>query len=473
MFQAPIPEKKTKVLVLSDHMLQPSGVGSQTLALFTGLVNTGKYKIISLGGALKHGDYRTMQPHPDIVIKPVNGYGSKEQLRHLLLTEKPDMLFIFTDPRQFIWTWEMEDEIHQLCPISYWHVWDNGPYPEFNKLWYESTDVINCLSHKTYEMVKPHFVNKTNYIPHAFSKEQYFPVEPSKLTNIVREQFPGKENWFKVLWVNRNAHRKVPADVINSFSDFLNALETKHGHRNAMLILHTDPYDMEGPNLVEVGNHFGIMGNIVYSSEKLPVGEMNVLHNISDVLINVAKNEGFGLSTLIQMMVGKPIIALCTGGLTRQVIDYRDGTENGVAIKPVVSQLMGSQQVPYIYEDYANHQQVVDALMKIYEMTPSEKEKMKSKVLEYCDHEFNYEKMVADWDKTIQESIQSFRTSKKVNWTLKRLENSRYQKPKTSNEQLEQVFKQNNIVISNEVKALPLNLTAFLMKNIILTEVQA
>jgi hypothetical protein len=26
----------------------------------------------------------------------------------------------------------MEDEIHQICPITYWHVWDNDPYPAFN-----------------------------------------------------------------------------------------------------------------------------------------------------------------------------------------------------------------------------------------------------------------------------------------------------------------------------------------------------
>jgi len=471
-FQLPAPEKKLKILALCDHMLSVSGVGTQAFALFKGLILTGKYKVVSLGGAMQHSNYQVSQPHPDLIIKPVNGFGTKEQLRHLLLTEKPDVLFIFTDPRQFIWTWEMEDEIHQMCPIAYWHVWDNGPYPEYNKLWYESTDVINCLSHKTYELVKPHFAEKTNYIPHTFPKDQYFPIEPSALTHVLSEHFTGKEDWFKVLWVNRNAHRKVPADVINSFSDFLDVLEQKHGHRKAVLCLHTDPLDIEGPNLFEAANHFNINNNVIFSSQKLPVENLNILHNVCDVLINVAKNEGFGLSTLIQMMVGKPIIALCTGGLTRQVVDYRDGSENGVAIKPLVSQLMGSQPVPYIYEDYASHEQVVEALMKIYEMTPADKEKMKAKVLEYCEHEFNYPKMIFEWDRTIQESVASFKNKKnKSTWTLKKIENVHYKKPKTQEESSREVLRQNNIILSKEVEALPINLTGALMKNIILKEV--
>jgi glycosyltransferase involved in cell wall biosynthesis len=473
-FQTPAKPKKQKILVLCDHILSVSGVGTQALALFTGLIETGRYKVVSLGGAIKHSNYQVMQPHPDILIKPTDGFGTKEQLRHLLLTEKPDLLFLFTDPRQFFWTWEMEDEIRQICPIAYWHVWDNGPYPEFNRVWYESTDLINCLSHKTYELVKPHFVNKTNYIPHTFSKQQYHPIDPKELAGITSEQFAGREDWYKILWVNRNAHRKVPADVINCFSDFLDNLEAKHGHRKALLILHTDPYGQEGPNLEEVVNHLGINENVIFSVEKLQIAQMNVLHNMCDVLVNIAKNEGFGLSTLINMMVGKPIIALCTGGMTRQVIDYRDGSENGVAIKPVVTQLMGSQPVPYIYEDYASHEQVANAFMKIYELTPHEKEKMKAKVLEYCEHEFKYENMISEWDRTIQKTITEFKNKKnRKAWEVQTIENKNYQKPKTQAEITAEVLKQNNIVIPDDVRALPINLTGYLMKNIVLTEVRS
>lgn len=467
-----LPKKKYKILALCDHPMSASGVGTQAGVLFSGLIRTGKYRVVCLGGAIKHASYDLAQPHPDFIIKPVDGFGTKEQLRQLLLTEQPDVLFIFTDPRQFIWVWEMEDEIRQICPIAYWHVWDNDPYPKFNKVWYDSTDLINCLAHKTYELVKPNFPEKTHYIPHTFPKEMYHPLPKEAWAEMCKTHFPGKEDWFKVLWVNRNATRKLGGDVIDSFGEFLDLLEKKHGHRNAMLIMHTDPFDIEGPNLVEVSNRRGLQNNVIFSTEKLPPQVMNMLHNMCDTLINVAKNEGFGLSTLIQMMCGKPIITLCTGGETRQVIDYRDNSENGVALKPAVRQLVGSQMVPYIYEDFASHQQIVDAYMKIYEMTDAEKEAMKSKVLEYVEHEFNHQKMVDDWDKTLENTIGNFKSNGKKTWTLQPLANPA-PTPKTKEEKTKVFLEQNNIEVSEEVKKLPIDLTHHLMKNVTIKEVSA
>jgi hypothetical protein len=171
-----VPTVKKKILFLSDHPLAPSGVGVQARMLIEGLLRTGKYTFRCLGGAIKHPDYSTTVVNQDFIIKPVDGFGTREQVRNILMTERPDALILFTDPRQFVWLWEVEDEIHQLCPIAYWHVWDNDPYPVFNQVWYESTDLINCLSYKTYEMVAKHFPEKTNYIPHSFPRSLYFPA---------------------------------------------------------------------------------------------------------------------------------------------------------------------------------------------------------------------------------------------------------------------------------------------------------
>ena len=68
--------------------------------------------------------------NPDFVIKPVDGFGNHEIIRNILINERPDAVLLFTDPRQFFWLWDIEDEIHQICPITYWHVWDNDPYPD-------------------------------------------------------------------------------------------------------------------------------------------------------------------------------------------------------------------------------------------------------------------------------------------------------------------------------------------------------
>ena len=79
------------------------------------------------------------------------------------------------------------------------------------------------------------------------------------------------------------------------------------------------------------------------SAQRIEFEHMNILHNISDFCINISLNEGFGLSTLESMQCGNPIIAIKTGGLTRQVVDHRDGSENGFALDPDCRSLVGSQ----------------------------------------------------------------------------------------------------------------------------------
>ena len=45
---------KIKILTISDMPLSPSGVGTQTKYVIESLLKTGKYQVISLGGAIKH-----------------------------------------------------------------------------------------------------------------------------------------------------------------------------------------------------------------------------------------------------------------------------------------------------------------------------------------------------------------------------------------------------------------------------------
>lgn len=416
------PKKKKKILMLSDHPLAPSGVGVQARFLIEGLVNTGNYSFRCLGGAIKHQDYRTIQVNEDFIVKPVDGFGTHDMMRSLLITEKPDALLIFTDPRQFIWLWEIEDEIHQVCPITYWHVWDNDPYPAFNRPWYESTDLINCLSYKTYELVKPHFPEKTEYIPHAFPKHIYFEIPKEEVDKLAVQNFGPKAGWFKALWVNRNATRKLPADVLDGWKLFLDKLEAKHGHRNAVMIMHTDPNDPEGPNLLAVAEMMGLQNNVWFSTDKLGFDRMNILHNLVDTVVNVSKNEGFGLSTLVSLQVGKPIITLKTGGETRQVIDHRNGNELGVGLEPIKRCMVGSQLVPYIYEDFAGTEELADAFLKVFEYTPEEKEDIKIKAKDYVDYEFNMDKIIKRWDETLTTCIDNFKAGNTNTWSIQKIE---------------------------------------------------
>jgi hypothetical protein len=55
---------KKKVLVLSDHPLSPSGVGTQTKYMIEALLKTGRYQFVCLGGAVRHNDYTPQKVDP-------------------------------------------------------------------------------------------------------------------------------------------------------------------------------------------------------------------------------------------------------------------------------------------------------------------------------------------------------------------------------------------------------------------------
>ena len=87
---------KFKVLVLSDHALSTSGVGTQTRHLIEGLIKKNVWSFRQFGAALKHNDYRTVVVNDDFIIKPIDGFGNPDLIRVTLATEKPDLLFIFS-----------------------------------------------------------------------------------------------------------------------------------------------------------------------------------------------------------------------------------------------------------------------------------------------------------------------------------------------------------------------------------------
>ncbi len=410
--------QKKKVLILSDHALSTSGVATQTRHLVDGLLKKGGWTFRQFGAALKHSDYKTVVVNEDFIIKPIDGFGDRNLLRSALINEKPDAILIFTDPRFFTWLFEMEDEIHQVCPIAWWHVWDNYPTPDFNRSMYEATDLINCHSYLTYEICSEMFPKKTNFIPHSVPTN-IFRALPKEQVAAWKSQLFGqnrKDN-FIAFWNNRNARRKRPSDVLESWKVFLDLLQAKHGHKNATLLMHTDPLDQEGPNLHEVVKMLDISQNVTFSTERIDFEKMNVLYNITDVTINISFAEGFGLSTLEAMTVGKPIIALKTGGLTRQVVDHRDGSENGVALPVELRTIVGSQAVPYIYEDYVSSKTTGEAIMKIYDLGPDGREELGKKAKSYVDSEFSNQATIDAWDKSLSDIIQTWQ-EKRNSWTV-------------------------------------------------------
>ena len=393
--------KKLKVFVISDHPFSPSGVGIQTRYMIENLLKTGKYSFRCFGGAIKHHDYtpqKSDQYGDDLVVYPVDGYGTQDAVRSLLRTERPDMLWFMTDPRFFPWLWEMEDEIRSLIPMVYYHVWDNYPYPDFNAKWYNSTDVIACISKVTHDIVQnvaPEV--ESHYLPHAVDVDIFKPLKEEEILNFRREYMGADEDKFVVFWNNRNARRKQPGTLIFWFNEFLE----KVGKDKAMLVMHTDPNDPNGPNLTGVIEKLGLTnGEVKFSTDKVGFEHLSMMYNMSDVTVNISDAEGFGLATLESLSCGTPIIVNMTGGLQEQVTDGKEWF--GVGIEASSKAVIGSQDIPYIFEDRISKEEFINGLYKIYEMNREQRRELGLKGHNHVVKNYNFENYHKKWDQLLQ-----------------------------------------------------------------------
>lgn len=157
-------EKRKKILLLSDDLRLPSGVG--TVSKDVVLKTIYRFNWVQVGGAIKHPDQGKiidMSQELDRMfgigknymrIYPVSGYGDPDLIRYLLNEEKPDAIIHFTDPRFWIWLYQIEHEIRQTCPLLYYTIWDDLPFPHYNRDYYESCDSIACISKQTFNICK-------------------------------------------------------------------------------------------------------------------------------------------------------------------------------------------------------------------------------------------------------------------------------------------------------------------------------
>tara|TARA_R110000744_G_scaffold186598_1_gene305976 strand:+ start:98 stop:1363 length:1266 start_codon:yes stop_codon:yes gene_type:complete len=390
--------KKIKVLTISDHPLSPSGVGSQTKYVIEALLKSGKFEVISFGGAMKHQNYQPLKVEPygeEWRIVPVDGYGNPEMIRSVLRTEKPDILWFMTDPRFYGWLWEMENEIRGLVPMVYYHVWDNFPAPHFNRNSYLSNDRICAISKVTHEIVKEVAPEvKCDYVPHAVDSNIFTQLTEEQILEI-RNTNLAETDKDKVIffWNNRNARRKQSGSLLFWFKKFLD----KVGHDKAQLIMHTDPKDPHGQDLEHIVEHLNLNEHrqVLLSVQKINQNDLAVLYNMVDCTINISDAEGFGLATLESLSCGTPIIANMTGGLQEQV---RSGSDLfGIPLFPESKAVIGSQDVPYIYEDRLSEGQVVSALEKIFVMSREERRELGIKGREHVMENYNFETFNKQW----------------------------------------------------------------------------
>ena len=112
-----------------------------------------------------------------------------------------------------------------------------------------------------------------------------------------------------------------------------------------------------------------------------------------------------------------------TGGLQEQVTDGENWF--GIGIEPSSKTVIGSQQVPYIYEDRISKEDFKAALHKMYNMTPEERKELGRKGRQHVENNYSFEKYCEGWVKIMTEVYEKHGSWETRNnyksWELKEL----------------------------------------------------
>jgi len=418
---------KKKIFTISDSPLAPSGVGIQARNFIEGLLKTGRYTVSSFAGAIRHPNYqpiKTEEYEDDWVIYPVNDFGDPQQVRSMLMMEKPDLLWFMTDPRFYVWLWDIAPEIRERIPMVYYSVWDNYPYPVFNRKFYNSTDILVSMSEVTkdiHSIVSPSV--EQFHIPLSVDTGLFVKATAEEdLVTLKAERDKITQGKDKVVffWNNRNARRKQGATLILWFKNLLE----KIGKDKAVLLLHTNPKDQFGSDLEALISYYNLNdGSVVFHIEQMPQASMPVLYNMCDCTINISDAEGVGMSTIESMSCSRPIITTLTGGLQEQV---KDGDiQCGIGIPVATKTLTGTQEIPFIFEDRISEEGFQKAMIQMIEMSKEEREKMGDNGRNYVLKKYALDIYQKEWIKTIDavcEKYGSWSTRQYYkNWTFEEI----------------------------------------------------
>ena len=402
-------EQRKKILLLCDDIRMTSGISTMAREIVIGTAH--KYNWVNIGGAIQHPDkgkrfdlnHDTNQhagiTDASVYLYPIDGYGSPELIRQMMELEKPDAIMIFTDPRYWVWLFQMEHEIRRKIPLIYLNIWDDLPYPMYNKPFYESCDTLLAISKQTENINRSVLGPELSaekvikYVPHGINEKIFFPIttehpEYLALQDFKKRLYGEKTYDFALLYNARNIRRKSVPDLMLAWKMFRDKLPQDKKDK-VCLVMHTQKVDENGTDLPAVQQMlFGKEGgSIIWDENRYPANIMNLLYNLVDGTVLVSSNEGWGLSLTESMMCGKPIIATVTGGMQDQMrfedekgkwIKFTEDfgsnhrgkyKKHGVWAYPVFPSnisLIGSVPTPYIFDDRAQPEDIADQIKNMY-----------------------------------------------------------------------------------------------------------
>ena len=408
-------DKRKKILLICDDIRVHSGVA--TVAKEMVIHTCQHFNWVQIAGAMKHPDKgkkfdlskstneQTGLDDSSVILYPADGYGDPDLIRQLIRIEKPDAIFIITDPRYFEWLFNIENEIRKTMPIIYLNIWDDYPAPLYNKAFYESCDALLAISKQTKNINEIVLGDKAKdkvikYVPHGLDSKYYFPIDKNSETiqNVKKQVFSDDEVDFVMFFNSRNIRRKQIPDTMVAFRAFLDSLP-KEKAKKCLLMLHTEYVTDAGTHLGKVKEYLfdeDYYHNVKFSLQKLDTHQLNYLYNVADCQILITSNEGWGLTLTEAILSGTPIIANATGGMQDQMrfVDndgkwfepdaeipsnhrktFIEHGEWAFPVYPTSRSIQGSPPTPYIFDDRCTWEDVAERIKEVYNLSPDERKR--------------------------------------------------------------------------------------------------
>jgi hypothetical protein len=411
-------EQRKKILFLCDDIRMTSGISTMAREIVVGTAH--RYNWVNVGAAINHPDQGKRLdicqdtsrvagiPDAHVHIYPISGYGTIELVRQLLEVEKPDAIMFFTDPRYWIWLFQMENEVRKKVPMIYLNIWDDMPAPLYNKSYYESCDTLMAISKQTQNINRLVLGDKAKdkiirYVPHGINEKTFFPItefmkaESDALEMKKRQIFGDFNPEFVAFYNSRNIRRKCTSDTIAAYALFCDRIGKEKAAKCA-LVLHTQRQDENGTDLEAIIELLcdPTYQKVYFSDSRVSAEEVNLLYNMSDIVMLMSSNEGWGLSLTEGMMCGRMIMANVTGGMQDQMrfvdengkwIDfdekfcsnhygtYKEHGEWAIPLFPTNQSIVGSIPTPYILDDRCSFIDASEKLEQVYNMPVEERQR--------------------------------------------------------------------------------------------------
>jgi len=317
------PTKKQRIIFYGDSPTCATGFGQVSRNILPALQATGRYEVQVLGinywGDPHHYPFPIW---PMAVNNQRDPYGRQRLQQHLLDPAlEYDFLFFMQDT--FILDFlpsllaNLTKAGKRFKSVFYYPI-DGIP----KKVWVEAAASVDQpvtytqFGRQQSISLVPSIEEKLKIIPHGVDPRVFYPLPKPQVQEFRRKYLGPLADKFIIMNLNRNQQRKDIPATIRAFAEL-----RKH-RPNTLLYLHMAAVD-QGWNLPEVISAFGlditkdvILPQNFSPAVGFPLEVVNMIYNMSDLVVSTTVGEGWGLSWIEAMACRVPIcypINTCLG----------------------------------------------------------------------------------------------------------------------------------------------------------------